>query len=42
MHCTLFGTLYLYQGQEIGMINLPSDWPPEEYKDVQTQKLVKQ
>lgn len=29
------GTLFLYQGQEIGMINAPKAWPIEEYKDVE-------
>ncbi|KAL1879171.1 hypothetical protein Daus18300_001750 [Diaporthe australafricana] len=29
------GTLFLYQGQEIGMINAPKEWPIEEYKDVE-------
>ncbi|KKY32489.1 putative alpha-glucosidase maltase [Diaporthe ampelina] len=29
------GTLFLYQGQEIGMINAPREWPIEEYKDVE-------
>ncbi|KAK9366108.1 glycoside hydrolase superfamily [Lipomyces kononenkoae] len=33
---TLTGTLFLYQGQEIGMINMPSDWPIEEYKDIES------
>lgn len=40
MHATMFGTLYIYQGQEIGMINLPNTWPLEEWKDVQTQNVV--
>ena len=31
---TLSGTLYIFQGQEIGMINLPKDWEIEEYTDV--------
>lgn len=31
---TLSGTLLLYQGQEIGMINAPKNWPLGEYKDV--------
>lgn len=39
---TLFGTLFMYEGQEIGMINLPNDWPLEEYKDVQTQNIIKE
>lgn len=30
----LSGTLYIYQGQEIGMTNIPKDWPIEEYKDI--------
>ncbi|WVF67417.1 hypothetical protein IAT40_002173 [Kwoniella sp. CBS 6097] len=42
MHSTLFGTLYLHQGQEIGMINCPNDWPLVEYKDVQTQNVINQ
>ncbi|KAH5042174.1 hypothetical protein HBI75_036760 [Parastagonospora nodorum] len=29
------GTLFLYQGQEIGMINAPSYWDMDEYKDVE-------
>jgi oligo-1,6-glucosidase len=31
---TLSGTLFLYQGQEIGMVNVPDSWGPEEYKDI--------
>lgn len=30
----LSGTLFVYQGQEIGMINMPRSWPIGEYKDV--------
>ncbi|PSR94647.1 alpha-glucosidase [Coniella lustricola] len=33
--CSLTGTLFIYQGQEIGMVNIPSDWPIEEYKDIE-------
>lgn len=33
---SLSGTLYLYQGQEIGMVNAPSSWPISEYKDVES------
>lgn len=40
-HNTLGGTQYLYQGQEIGMRNIPADWPIEEYKDVETQNYWK-
>jgi len=35
MLTALSGTLYIYQGQEIGMINIPSSWPIDEYKDVE-------
>ena len=31
---TLSGTLFLYQGQEIGMVNFPESWGKEELKDV--------
>jgi oligo-1,6-glucosidase len=30
------GTLFLYQGQEIGMINAPKEWDMDEYKDVES------
>lgn len=33
---TLTGTLFLYQGQEIGMTNMPVSWGIEEYKDVES------
>lgn len=34
---TLTGTIFLYQGQEIGMVNMPKDWKvEEEYKDVES------
>ncbi|KAI0832223.1 glycoside hydrolase family 13 protein [Hypoxylon sp. FL0890] len=33
---TLTGTLFLYQGQEIGMTNMPATWGIEEYKDVES------
>ncbi|EOO01873.1 putative maltase protein [Phaeoacremonium minimum UCRPA7] len=33
---TLSGTLFIYQGQEIGMVNAPPSWTIEEYKDVAT------
>lgn len=33
---TLTGTLFLYQGQEIGMTNMPKNWGIEEYKDVES------
>ncbi|ORY23124.1 alpha-glucosidase [Naematelia encephala] len=37
MQCTLSGTLYIYQGEEIAMANVPTEWPIEEYKDVASQ-----
>ncbi|THW32610.1 alpha-glucosidase [Aureobasidium pullulans] len=36
LFASLSGTLFVYQGQEIGMINIPKEWPIEEYKDVDT------
>ncbi|BEI98643.1 hypothetical protein CcaverHIS631_0309420 [Cutaneotrichosporon cavernicola] len=42
LHCTLFGTVFIFQGQEIGMVNLPSDWPHDEFKDVQTQNVLRE
>lgn len=33
---TMSGTLFLYQGQEIGMINAPLSWPAEDYKDIRS------
>ncbi|KAK6881700.1 Alpha-glucosidase, partial [Candida tropicalis] len=36
LQTTLTGTLFIYQGQEIGMTNLPRSWSIEEYKDVYT------
>ncbi|KAL4755732.1 glycoside hydrolase family 13 protein [Aspergillus foveolatus] len=35
MMVAMTGTLFLYQGQEIGMINAPRDWPIDEYKDIE-------
>ena len=40
MQTTLAGTLYVYQGQEIGMRNVPESWDPSEYKDVWSINLV--
>jgi oligo-1,6-glucosidase len=34
MLATLSGTLFLYQGQEIGMTNIPKEWGPEDLRDV--------
>jgi glycosidase len=35
-HCGLGGTLFMYQGQEIGLCNVPREWGEEEYKDIET------
>lgn len=40
--CTLGGTLFVYQGQELGMGNVPEFWGPEEYKDVETVNFVQE
>jgi oligo-1,6-glucosidase len=34
LQTTLSGTLYVYQGEELGMVNFPRSWGIEEYKDV--------
>ncbi|KAI5919155.1 glycoside hydrolase family 13 protein [Camillea tinctor] len=36
---TLTGTLFLYQGQEIGMTNMPAAWGIDEYKDVESRSF---
>ena len=36
MQTTLGGTLFVYQGEEIGIRNAPMDWDPSEYKDIET------
>jgi glycosidase len=41
MGASLPGTLYLYQGQELGMRNIPPSWGPEEYKDIESVKYWK-
>ncbi|KAH5604360.1 hypothetical protein HBI45_110260 [Parastagonospora nodorum] len=41
MQSTLAGTLYVYQGEEIGMRNVPTDWPEEEYKDIESINFFK-
>ncbi|KAA8649436.1 hypothetical protein EYZ11_008119 [Aspergillus tanneri] len=35
MMAAMTGTLFIYQGQEIGMVNAPREWPIEEYKDIE-------
>ncbi|PWY81684.1 glycoside hydrolase [Aspergillus sclerotioniger CBS 115572] len=34
---SLSGTLFVYQGQEIGMVNVPASWGMVEYKDLESQ-----
>lgn len=41
MQTTLSGTLYVYQGEELGMRNVPLSWGPEEYKDIESVNLFK-
>ena len=36
MQATQSGTLFVYQGEEIGMKNFPRAWGIEEYVDVAT------
>ncbi|PGH07598.1 hypothetical protein AJ80_07987 [Polytolypa hystricis UAMH7299] len=36
LQCGLSGTQFIYQGQEIGMVNAPAQWPISEYKDVES------
>lgn len=33
---TQAGTLYVYQGQELGMTNLPESWSLDEYRDIES------
>ena len=35
MQTTLSGTLFVYQGEELGMRNMPRSWDPDEYKDIE-------
>ncbi|KAF4338055.1 glycoside hydrolase family 13 [Fusarium beomiforme] len=41
MQTSLPGTLYLYQGEELGMRNVPKSWTPDEYKDIESVKYWK-
>ena len=36
MQPTLSGTLFVYQGEEIGMRNVPKSWSIEECKDIES------
>lgn len=42
LQTTLSGTLFLYQGQEIGMTNIPKDWPIECYLDIESNNYYKE
>ena len=42
LQATMTGTLFLYQGQEIGMINAPMGWPLENYTCLRTKALIRQ
>jgi oligo-1,6-glucosidase len=39
---SMTGTLFLYQGQEIGMTNAPKTWGAEEYKDIRSVNFYEQ
>ena len=41
MMAALSGTLFIYQGQEIGMTNFPESWNMDEYKDVDSTNYYK-
>ena len=41
MMAALSGTLFIYQGQEIGMTNFPLTWDMSEYKDVESSNYYK-
>ncbi|KAH8754044.1 glycoside hydrolase superfamily [Hyaloscypha finlandica] len=38
---TMTGTLFLYQGQELGLANAPRSWSAEEFKDVRSVNMVR-
>ncbi|ORY63311.1 maltase [Pseudomassariella vexata] len=42
MNATLSGTLFVYQGQEIGMVNMPQSWGIEEYKDIESKNFYEE
>jgi oligo-1,6-glucosidase len=39
---SMTGTLFVYQGQEIGMTNAPKSWGAEEYKDIRSVNFYEQ
>ena len=42
LQITQSGTLFVYQGEELGMRNFPRSWGIEEYKDVASINFWKQ
>lgn len=42
MEASMTGTIFIYQGQEIGMINAPRSWPIEEYKDIEARNYYEE
>lgn len=42
MLCCLTGTLFIYQGQEIGMVNFPNTWGIEDMRDPETIALYEE
>lgn len=41
MQTSLPGTLYVYQGEELGMRNVPKSWALEEYIDIESVSYIK-
>ncbi|KAG8688357.1 hypothetical protein FRC09_012945 [Ceratobasidium sp. 395] len=42
LHTTQGGTVFIYQGEEIGSTNVPRSWPLQEYKDLATINLYRE
>lgn len=40
LHCSLTGTIFVYESQEAGQINVPPSWGEEEYKDIESIQLL--
>lgn len=40
LHASLTGTIFVFEGQEMGQINVPLSWGEEEYKDVESIQLL--
>lgn len=41
LYGTLTGTLFIYQGQEIGMMNIPESWTMDDLKDIEALKYLR-